>query len=79
MYLRRLIYSDVGKYVISIILGLGIATLFRKVCKDRECLVFHAADHKKIKNQIFEFDGKCYEFNEKAERCNKNKKILDFA
>ena len=33
MYLRRLIYGDVGKIVISIILGLGLATLFRKVCK----------------------------------------------
>ena len=31
MYLRRLIYSEVGKYVMSILLGLGLATLFRKV------------------------------------------------
>jgi hypothetical protein len=42
MYLRRLIYSEVGKYVMSILLGLGLATLFRKVCNDRSCLVFHA-------------------------------------
>ena len=68
-----------GRIIISIIWGLGLSCLFRKVCKDRECLVFHAADYKKIKNQVFDFDGKCYEFNEKAERCNKNKKILDFA
>jgi hypothetical protein len=79
MNLRRLIYSDVGRVAISIILGLGIATLFRKVCKDRDCLVFHAADYSKIKNQIFEFQGKCYTFEEKAEKCDKNKKILKFA
>ena len=42
MNLKRLIYSDVGRIVISIILGLGLATLFRKVCKERDCLVFHA-------------------------------------
>ena len=40
MYLRRLIYGDVGKIVISIILGLGLSTLFRKVCKNRNCIVF---------------------------------------
>jgi hypothetical protein len=79
MYLRRLIYSEVGKYVMSILLGLGLATLFRKVCNDRSCLVFHAPHINKIKGQIFDFDGKCYTFEEKAERCDQNKKILSFA
>ena len=54
MYLRRLIYGDVGKIVISIILGLGLATLFRKVCKDRDCIIFRAPDIKKIKDQILQ-------------------------
>jgi len=79
MYLRRLIYSEVGKYIMSILLGLGLATLFRKVCNDRSCLVFHAPHINKIKGQVFNFDGKCYTFEEKAERCNENKKILSFA
>jgi hypothetical protein len=79
MYLRRLIYSEVGKYVMSILLGLGLATLFRKVCNDRSCLVFHAPHINKIKGQVFDFDGKCYTFEEKAERCDENKKILGFA
>ena len=79
MYLRRLIYSDVGRYIISILLGLGLATLFRKACNDRSCLVFHAPHINKIKGQVFDFEGKCFAFEEKAERCNKNKKILSFA
>ena len=79
MNIRRLIYSPFGKTIISILLGLGLATLFRKVCKDRDCLVFHAADYSKIKDQIFKFDGKCYKFSEKAEKCDQNKKILEFA
>ena len=79
MYLRRLIYSEVGKYIMSILLGLGLATLFRKVCNDRSCLVFQAPHINKIKGQVFDFDGKCYTFEEKAERCNVNKKILSFA
>ena len=79
MYLRRLIYGDVGKVVVSIILGLGLATLFRKVCKDRDCIIFKAPDIKKIKNQIFKFYNKCYQFEENIEKCNKNKKIVEFA
>ena len=79
MYLRRLIYGDVGRVVISIILGLGFATLFRKVCKDRDCIIFRAPDVSKIKNQIFKFGNKCYKFNESIEKCNNNKKIVEFA
>ena len=79
MNLKRLIYSDVGKIVISIILGLGLATLFRKVCKERNCLVFHAPKLDKIKNQVFKFKDKCYKFEEEIEKCNENKKIVNFA
>ena len=62
MHIRRLLYSEVGKYIISILLGLGLATLFRKVCKDRNCMVFKAPELKKIKEQIFKFQDKCYKF-----------------
>ena len=80
MYLRRLIYSDVGRIIISILLGLGLATLFRKVCNDRNCIIFKAPNIKKIKNQIFKFDNKCYKFSEKIEKCDdKRKKIIPFA
>ena len=79
MYLRRLIYGDVGKTIISIILGLGLATLFRKVCNDRDCIVFKAPNIQKIQNQIFKFDNKCYTFNENIEKCDNKKKIIEFA
>ena len=79
MYLKRLIYGEPGKIIISIILGLGLATLFRKVCKDRDCIIFRAPDIKKIQNQIFKFEGKCYTFSEEIERCDSNKKIVPFA
>jgi len=79
MYLRRLIYSDIGKYIVSILLGLGLATLFRKVCNERNCIIFKAPDLQKIKNQIFKFDNKCYKFNESIERCDNKRKIVKFA
>lgn len=79
MNLKRLIYSDVGRIVISIILGLGLATLFRRVCRERNCLVFHAPQMNKIKGQIFKFKDKCYQFKEEIEKCDDNKKIVNFA
>ena len=79
MNLRRLLESELGKNIISILLGLGLATLFRKVCNNRNCLVFKAPELGKIKNQVFKFEGKCYKFSESIERCDKGKKIIPFA
>ena len=79
MYIRRLIYSDIGKYVISILLGLGIATLFRRACKDRSCLVFRGASINKVKDQIFKFGDKCYIFTPEIGKCHESKQTLDFA
>ena len=79
MYIRRLIYSDFGSVVMSIILGLGLATLFRKVCKDINCMKFEGPSIDKIKGQIFKFNDKCYTFKEKITKCTPNKKIVEFA
>ena len=79
MHIRRLIYSDIGRIIISILLGLGLATLFRKVCNDRSCMIFKAPQLNKIKGQVFKFKNKCYKFEEEIEKCDSNKKIVEFA
>ena len=79
MNIKRLLHSKIGKSIISILLGLGLATLFRKVCSDRNCIVFKAPEPSKIKGQIFKFDKKCYKYKENTEKCNNNKKIVNFA
>lgn len=79
MNFKRLLYSTIGKYIISILLGLGLATLFRKVCNERNCIVFRGPKLNKIKNQIFKFNDRCYKFDEQIEKCSNNKKIVEFA
>ena len=76
---KRLLYSPLGQTFISILLGFGIATLFRKACNKRNCLVFQAAPLSKIKGQVFKYDNKCYKFTPKAESCNNDKKTVEFA
>ena len=79
MNLRRLIYSEVGRYIISILLGLGLATLFRKVCNERNCIIFKGPALNKVKGQVFKFNDRCYQFQEKIEKCDDTKKIVNFA
>ena len=42
MNVKRWLHSDTSKYIISVILGLGLSTLFRKECIGDKCLQFLA-------------------------------------
>ena len=77
--IRRILYGKNSKYVLSIILGIGLASLFRKACNNRNCLIFKGAPISKIKDQIFKYNNKCYKFKEDTTSCNYNKKIVEFA
>uniref|UniRef100_A0A6C0F4W1 Uncharacterized protein n=1 Tax=viral metagenome TaxID=1070528 RepID=A0A6C0F4W1_9ZZZZ len=79
MHLSKLVHSQTGKYVMSVLLGLGLATLFRTVCKDKNCIIYQAPPWNEIDGQIYKYDGKCYKYNAEPTQCNKNKQIVDFA
>ena len=70
---KRFLETTTGVYIISIVLGIGLASIFRKACNDRKCIVFKAAPIEDVKDQIFQFNGKCYKFEPKAESCDAGK------
>ena len=49
---KRIVNSERGKILFSIILGLGLATLFKESCKNSNCLVFKMAKINEIKDNI---------------------------
>ena len=67
--MKRLASDNIGKTIISVILGLGLATLFRKVCTDRSCIVIKGPSVKEIENKVFSLDTKCYKYKSKATSC----------
>ena len=78
MELKNLLHSKNGKILMSLLLGIGISTLFRRACKDRNCLVFKAPKMDKIKDKVFKFNDKCYSYTENLKQCNKSKHIIEF-
>lgn len=78
--LKKFLNSYIGQILASAILGFGLASIFRKSCENRNCLVFHApSDLKQIEKDVYKYDGKCYKFKPTSMKCNKEKKILNFA
>jgi hypothetical protein len=77
-YLGKFVHTETGKYVMSILLGLGLASLFRTACKGKNCVVFHAAPLEKLKDKIYKNGDKCVKYEHIATKCNSQFKIVDF-
>ena len=71
-------HTEMGKYAISFVLGIGLASLFRKACKGRNCLVFQAPPFEEITKNVYIHDGKCYNFKEKSSKCGSAEQQVTF-
>ena len=58
--INNLLKSESGQIIISCILGFGLASLFKKVCIDDNCLIIKSPPN--IEGNIFKFQDKCYTY-----------------
>jgi hypothetical protein len=79
MHLEKFVHTKTGKCIMSILLGFGLASLFRRVCKDKQCLIFNAPHLNQIQDKIHKYDNKCYTYVPESTKCSKDKKIINFA
>ena len=78
MNFNRLLNIDVGKAFISFIIGIGIATIFRKVCKDGECITFKGPILSEIsEDKIFKHNNTCYKYKLKGTTPINEKQTID--
>ena len=79
VYLSKFVHTESGKYIMSLLLGFGLASLFRAVCKGKGCFEFHAPPLEDFQDKIYKIDNKCYKYVPNATKCDTKKKIIDFA
>jgi hypothetical protein len=67
--LVKAIHTEYGRILISILLGLGVASLFRKSCKSADCFKFKSPSVKGIDGEIFRHGGTCHKFRAVTKNC----------
>ena len=78
MHLGKFVHSKTGRIIMSILLGFGLASLFRTVCKDKDCLLFYAPPLEKIKDKIYKSGNKCVKYSPLSTKCDANMKTVEF-
>ena len=77
MHLDKFVHSATGKILMSLLLGFGLATFFRTVCKGKRCRIMEAPPMKEINDQTYRFDDKCYKIEKNAVKCDINKTTIN--
>jgi len=67
--INNLLKNNMTKIVISCILGLGLASLFKKICVNDNCLIIKSPPD--IEGKIFKYKNKCYKYKAKSVMCPK--------
>jgi hypothetical protein len=75
MGFERLLRTDVGRYLLSAVLGFGAATLLFGVC-GQDCTTKIAAAPSRKPSR---YGGKCWLYEHEAEPCDSSRDVYDFA
>lgn len=60
-----------GSIVFSIIIGLGLASLFRQVCKGSHCVVVKGPNSEEIANHVFKNGEDCFKYTPVIVDCDR--------
>lgn len=61
-HLSRLVDTDKGQIIVSILLGLGLAALFRKVCSNNSCVIVQGPDPNEVSKSYYRISDDCYKY-----------------
>ena len=72
----KILNHKYGYILVSIILGFGLGTLFRKTCERDDCYIYKAPDLNKIHNNSFKYNNSCFKYTLVPSTCNNAKKLF---
>lgn len=79
MGIMKLFTTQNGRIILSIILGLGLTGLFKKICKDGDesCVVMKGPSLNDVNEKVFKHKDKCFIYEKEVMKCNQGDKIVN--
>ena len=59
---RQFLDSERGSIMMSVIVGLGLAVMFRKACKGYGCYIVRGPPPRDLDKYVYRQDGRCYKY-----------------
>ena len=68
---KELMNNTSGQIMISIVLGFGLATMFKKVCKGKNCFVIKGPNPNEVAKHYYKIADRCYKYTPEVTPCKK--------
>ncbi len=68
--IEHLFENPVTRILISVLLGFGLATLFRKVCKDNKCVVINSPPIEDLEKYYYKIKDDCFKYTPYPADCS---------
>jgi len=72
--IKDVLTDSTGAKVISVILGLGLAVIFRRSCKGNRCVVVNGPGKEAIENYYYKLEDTCYKYRPYVVDCEDGEK-----
>ena len=69
MLVKKLVNDKFGAIVVSVILGLGLAALFRRACTGDGCMVIKAPKASDVNKYYYKIDADCFKYTPQIVPC----------
>jgi hypothetical protein len=70
MEFTKFLQSKEGQVIISIVLGLGLATMFRKACTGKSCIVIKGPKIEEAQGFQYRINDECYKYTSYVVDCD---------
>jgi hypothetical protein len=70
--INKLFKNKNGIIVVSIILGLGLASIFKKTCVGDGCIIIKSLPPDEVQANTYRHDDKCYKYKAHSSKCTDN-------
>lgn len=73
---QRILSNPTTIIIFSIVWGFGLATMFRKACTGRNCIIYRAPAPEDVQHKTFKVGEKCYQYQPRVVRCDSTTQIV---
>ncbi len=71
--LDRVLDTPTGAIAVSVLLGLGLAAAFRKVCADQRCIVVQGPPMREVSKYVYKVEDECFRYTPYYVECQERR------
>lgn len=71
--MREILNDSTGAKIAAVILGFGLAAIFRTACRGNNCVIVKSPDKEDLQRYYYKLEDECFKYTPYAVQCDDDK------